>query len=203
VSIVTVPQVAIGQRAILCCTAKGNVLWDCITYLDDDTIRRINDLGGIKAIAISHPHFYTTAVEWAQTFNCPVYYSAEDEEWIMRFAPRVQKLTLQSDSLQNTGGQQVIWKGHELSLLGDEVRIVKTGGHFPGSSVLYWKEAKKLMTADSIFVVPSGLYNVNRPPGTTSFTFMWSYPNSVSRPRHILSTVSPEVRCEGSSVLSN
>ena len=32
--------------------------------LDSATIALINGLGGLKAIAISHPHFYTTMVEW-------------------------------------------------------------------------------------------------------------------------------------------
>lgn len=181
VSIVTVPPVGLGQRAILCCTARGNVLWDCITYIDDDTIRRINELGGISAIAISHPHYFSTAVEWARAFNCPVYYSVEDEEWIMRYGSHVQRdIRLGTESVQHSGAQQILWRGSELDLLSGEVKVVKTGGHFPGSSVMLWKEARKLMVADSIFVVPSGLYNIARPPGTVAFTFMWSYPNFVS-----------------------
>jgi hypothetical protein len=43
------PEFAIGQRALLVCSGSGNVLWDCLALLDD---------------AISHPHFYTTTVEW-------------------------------------------------------------------------------------------------------------------------------------------
>lgn len=73
-----------------------------------------------------------------------------------------------------------LWEGKELNLLGGQVMAVKVGGHFPGSSVLLWKETKKLLVADSVMVVPSGVYHVDRLPGTTSFTFMWSYPNFVS-----------------------
>ena len=164
VSIYTEPQVAIGQRAILCCTNKGNILWDCITYLDDETVQRVNDLGGIEAIVISHPHYYSTCLHWAKAFNCKVYLSAEDSEWIMRSGP-----------------EQVLWKENRLHFLDGEFAVVKVGGHFPGSSVLYWKTPKKLLVADSITVVPSGVYHENRPPKTASFTFMWSYPNFVSR----------------------
>ena len=57
---------AIGQRALLLRTAGGNVLWDCVATLDAATVTAVKALGGIKAIAISHPHFYTTMVEWAQ-----------------------------------------------------------------------------------------------------------------------------------------
>ena len=181
VNIVTVPQVGIGQRAILCCTANGNILWDCITYIDDDTVQRVRELGGIDAIAISHPHYFSTAVEWSQIFNCPVYYSAEDEEWIMRFGPNVQRdVQAGTEDTYHIGARQILWRGPELNLLGGEVKVVKTGGHFPGSSVMLWREARKLMIADSILVVPSGLYNVGRLPGTVAFTFMWSYPNFVS-----------------------
>ncbi len=53
------PKIGIGQYAHLVQTPEGNVLWDCVPYLDDATIKAINDLGGIRAIAISHPHFHT------------------------------------------------------------------------------------------------------------------------------------------------
>src|SRR4051794_28263748 len=35
------PSTAIGQRALLVRTPSGNVLWDMITYLDDDLIRQV------------------------------------------------------------------------------------------------------------------------------------------------------------------
>jgi len=67
IAIRTEPQVAIGQSAFLVRTPEGNVLWDCITYLDDETVEAIKGLGGLKAIAISHPHFFSTHVEYALT----------------------------------------------------------------------------------------------------------------------------------------
>ena len=36
-------KVGIGQRAILIETAQGNVLWDLITFLDDDTIEFVSN----------------------------------------------------------------------------------------------------------------------------------------------------------------
>ncbi len=38
----TEPQFAIGQRALLVQSNAGNVLWDCISYLDDETISSIS-----------------------------------------------------------------------------------------------------------------------------------------------------------------
>ena len=43
--IATQPSFAIGQRALLVQTPHGNVLWDCISYIDDDTISKVNSLG--------------------------------------------------------------------------------------------------------------------------------------------------------------
>jgi hypothetical protein len=72
------PAFAIGQRALLVRTERGNVLWDCIATLDVATISMIKGLGGLKAIAISHPHFYTTMVEWARAFDCPIHLNSVD-----------------------------------------------------------------------------------------------------------------------------
>jgi hypothetical protein len=69
IGIGTQPKFAIGQRALLLCTPEGNILWDCISLIDDATITLINGLGGLHAIAISHPHFYTTLVDWSHAFG--------------------------------------------------------------------------------------------------------------------------------------
>ena len=61
-TIETTPAFGIGQRAILARTPSGNVLWECITLIDDATVDLLNGLGGVQAIAISHPHYYTTIV---------------------------------------------------------------------------------------------------------------------------------------------
>ncbi|GKT88915.1 metallo-beta-lactamase family protein [Colletotrichum tofieldiae] len=162
IAIRTEPQVAIGQRAFLLRSPSGNLLWDCITYLDDETVRRINALGGVAAIVISHPHYFSTALHWAEAFGCAVYVSTEDSEWLTR-----------------RGEAHVLWEGREMEFLNREFLAVKVAGHFPGSSVLLWKSEKKLFVADSVMVVPSGVYHVDRPPGTASFAFMWSYPNMI------------------------
>jgi hypothetical protein len=69
IGIGTQPKFAIGQRALLLCTPEGNILWDCISLIDDSTVTLINGLGGLHAIAISHPHFYTTLVDWSRAFG--------------------------------------------------------------------------------------------------------------------------------------
>lgn len=123
-SIFTLPQFAIGQRAILIETPAGNVLWDCISFLDQDTIDFIKSRGGLKAIAISHPHFYSTHLVWAKEFDCPVYLAKDDTEWLNTTDIQSKRIFFESDV-------QMILPG---------VNMVKLGGHFPGSSVLHWDD---------------------------------------------------------------
>jgi hypothetical protein len=120
IGIGTQPAFAIGQRALLVRTEGGNVLWDCIALVDDATKTIVNSLGGIQAIAISHPHFYTTMVEWSRAFDAPIYLNAADRDWILRPDPAIK-----------------LWEGDTLKLW-DGVTLIRCGGHFPGGSVLHW-----------------------------------------------------------------
>ncbi|GAB1732853.1 hypothetical protein NU195Hw_g2656t1 [Hortaea werneckii] len=163
-SIWTEPKMAIGQRCILIQTDQGNVLWDCITYLDEETTDFIKGKGGLKAIVISHPHYYTTHLDWAKTFDCPVYIAQDDAEWFNRV---------------DREGRRQLFIGDSQNIL-DQTTAIKTGGHFPGSLVLKWQD--KLMIADSFVTVPSALYHIDRLPGTTSYSFMWAVPNMIPLP---------------------
>ncbi|KAI3319261.1 beta-lactamase-like protein [Xylariaceae sp. AK1471] len=168
ISIHTEPKVAIGQRAILIRTPHGNVLWDCITLLDNETIKKINELGGLKAIVISHPHYYSTHLEWARAFDCPVYLAAEDKEWLAQLDSKHQVFVTET----------------ETNVFG--TKVLKLGGHFPGSLILLFDS--RLLIADTLVTTPSGLGSWDtdavgrtreRPQGMNTFVFMWSIPNMV------------------------
>ena len=149
------PHFAIGQRAILVQTPGGNVLWDCIAPLDDATVTLIKGLGGLKAIAISHPHFYTTMVEWSRAFGCPIHLHAADRDWVMR----------KDDAIR-------FWDGDTLQLW-DGVTLVRCGGHFAGGAVLHWKggaDGKGIVCTGDILTVA-----VDR----KWLSFMRSYPNLI------------------------
>jgi ribonuclease HI len=172
VSIVTRPKVAIGQRALLVRTPAGNVLWDCITYLDGETIDRVAALGGISAIAISHPHFYDSMTSWSAAFDdCPVYIHAADAEWVQYPGPGLR-----------------LWEGDSLEVV-PGVTVINTGGHFPGSTVLHWADGAEgrgaLLTGDSITVVSDRRW----------VSFMYSYPNLIPLPdagvRRIVESLQP------------
>jgi len=152
IGIGTQPNFAIGQRALLVLTPHGNVLWDCIAMLDAATVTLIKGLGGLKAIAISHPHFYTTMVEWGRAFDAPIHLHAADQKWIMRPDAAIQ-----------------LWQGDTLPLL-PGVTLIRCGGHFPGGTVLHWaKDGGVLLSADIATVTTDRKF----------LTFMRSYPNFI------------------------
>ncbi len=166
------PSFAIGQRALIIQSKSGNILWDCIPLIDDATAELIKGIGGLKAIAISHPHYYTTMVEWSKAFgDIPVYLHGNDREWVMRHDERIQ-----------------FWDG-ETKPLFDDITLIRCGGHFDGGTVVHWPEGAEgngvLLTGDIIQVVPD-LKHV---------TFMYSYPNAIplsaEKVQRIVNSVEP------------
>ncbi|WP_143309533.1 MBL fold metallo-hydrolase [Chitinophaga vietnamensis] len=152
-AIYSAPGFAIGQRAHLLVTPGGNILWDCIANLDASTIDLIQRLGGIKAIAISHPHYFSTIVEWSHAFNnAPVYVHQLDAQWLGRHDAVIK-----------------LWEGDELPLW-DGVKLLLCGGHFPGANVLYSPAGKgALLVGDVIQIAPD----------LKTVSFMYSYPNFI------------------------
>jgi hypothetical protein len=151
----TNPGFAIGQRALLVPYGGSNLMWDCITLLDDATAEEVERRGGLAAIAISHPHYYSGMVEWAHRFDCPIHLHAADAEWVMRPDPAIRH-----------------WEGDALDL-GHGLTLVRGGGHFPGGAMLHRASgAGELLTGDIIQVIPD----------LTHVGFMWSYPNLVPLP---------------------
>ncbi len=152
------PDFAIGQRALLVQTPQGNMLWDCISLIDGPTRAVVEALGGISAIAISHPHYYSSMVEWASAFDAPIYLHAADREWVMR-----------------PDGHIHFWEGESKSLPGG-LTLVRCGGHFPGGTVLHWPGGADgrgvLLSGDIATVVSDHRY----------VSFMYSYPNLIPLP---------------------
>jgi hypothetical protein len=153
------PSFAIGQRALLLRAPGGNILWDCIPLIDDETVEAVRRLGGISLIAISHPHFYSSMVEWSRAFDAPVLLSAADRSWIARPDPRIE-----------------LWDGDTLKLH-DGVTLIRCGGHFDGAAVLHWPagagERGALLVGDTLMVAQDRRY----------LSFMRSYPNLIPLPR--------------------
>jgi hypothetical protein len=154
----TEPEFAIGQRALLLQSPGGNLLWDCISLLDETSIAEVNVRGGIRAIAISHPHFYSSMVEWAEHFDAQIFLHVKDRQWVMRPA--------------DAGSRIQFWEGTTLPLW-DGLTLINCDGHFEGGTVLHWlagaNDKGALLTGDIITVVQDRRY----------VSFMRSYPNLI------------------------
>jgi glyoxylase-like metal-dependent hydrolase (beta-lactamase superfamily II) len=146
------PPVAIGQRGLIVVTKAGNLLWDPPGYLDDAAVEQVRQLGGLRAVAASHPHFYGAMAEWARAFGADVWVPEADADWVTRPDPAIRT-----------------WQARLPLLPG--VTLVQCGGHFPGSAVVHWADAADgagaLLTGDTIMVTP----------GEDRLTFVWSAPN--------------------------
>lgn len=150
------PQFGIGQRALFLRTPKGNVLWDCLPLLDEAVVETMKAVGGISAIAISHPHYYSSMIEWSRAFGgVPIYLHADDRQWVMR----------PDESI-------VFWDG-EIKELAEGLNLIRCGGHFEGGTVLHWAGGAggkgALFSGDIIQVVADRKH----------VSFMYSYPNHI------------------------
>ena len=169
-SIETTPAFAVGERAFLLEAAGGNILWDCISLIDGPTLAWIQQRGGLAAIAISHPHYYTTMVEWSHAFGgAPIYLHADDRQWVMRADSSIQ-----------------FWQGERLAPV-EGVTLVRGGGHFPGGAMLHWPAGAggrgALLSGDIIQVVPDRRF----------VSFMYSYVNYVPLPANCVRRVAQAV----------
>jgi glyoxylase-like metal-dependent hydrolase (beta-lactamase superfamily II) len=146
----TEPSFAIGQRLLLVPAGSANVMWDCITLIDDDSVRAVEERGGIRAIAISHCHYYSSMVEWSHALGgVPIYVHEDDRGWVLR-PDRVVEY----------------WRGETLDL-GDGLTLIRCGGHFAGGQVLHTGDA--LLSGDIVQVIPDRAW----------VSFMYSYPNLI------------------------
>lgn len=152
------PQIAIGQRALFIPQAGGGVLWDCMPLITDAAIAHIKAHGGLRAIAISHPHFYSSMVDWSEAFGgIPIHLHEANRQYVMRPSPNIRYFS--EDRIE----------------LGQGITVTRAGGHYIGSAALHWpgRDGKGvLMTGDTIMVVPD----------TRWVSFMYSYPNLIPLP---------------------
>jgi glyoxylase-like metal-dependent hydrolase (beta-lactamase superfamily II) len=150
------PGFAIGQRALLVPDKGGCVLWDCVPLASGDAIAQVRALGGLKAIAVSHPHFYGAVADWSEAFSdVPIYLHGDDARWVTRPHRAI-----------------VPWSGDRLEL-SDDITLLRTGGHFAGGTILHWRAGAAgrgaLLTGDVAMVAAD----------RRSLSFMYSYPNYI------------------------
>ena len=153
--ITVTPKVGIGQRGLLVRTPGGNLLWEPQGFVDDAMVEALNALGGVAAIASSHPHLTGASVSISQLFGgIPIYWAADDQRWAGRPDTAI-----------------TVWRDSQVVLPG--LTLVQCGGHFAGSAVLHWAAGADgrgvLLAGDTIRV------NADR----KTLSFMRSYPNLI------------------------
>lgn len=162
------PAFAIGQRALLVRTPAGNVLWDCVSLLDDEARDQISAMGGIAAICMSHPHFYGAHVDIAEEFGARVLIPRADRAWIQRPSERIEFFDEDAEPVPG-------------------VAVARIGGHFDGAAVLHWPAGSDgrgaLLTGDTITVVQDRAW----------VSFMWSYPNLIPLDEATIQTIAARV----------
>jgi glyoxylase-like metal-dependent hydrolase (beta-lactamase superfamily II) len=166
------PSFAIGQRALLLREHDGCVMWDCVPLATPAAVDHVRSLGGLKAIAVSHPHYYGAVADWSEAFGgAPVYLHNDDARWVTR--PHRSIVAWQGDSRR----------------LSDDVTLLRAGGHFAGGTVLHWRTAAEgkgaLFTGDVVMVAMD----------RRSISFMYSFPNYIplnaSAVRRVADAVAP------------
>jgi hypothetical protein len=162
------PGVGIGQRALLVQTEAGNLLWDPNGYLDDDLAAQVEAVGGVAAIAASHPHMFGVQVAWSHRFgNAPVHVNADDQEWVQR-------------------DDAVIRRWREPTEVLPGLTLHRIGGHFPGSAVahLTGRDGRGvLLTGDTVAGTPDEHW----------VSFMRSFPNKVPLSAAVVEKVASRV----------
>ncbi|MDO9378196.1 MAG: hydrolase [Nocardioidaceae bacterium] len=152
--IVVDPGFAIGQRTLLVRTSGGNLLWEPSGVVTERLVEDVRDLGGVAAVAASHPHLVGAAATWAERFDAPFWFNEDDRRW-----------------LRSTDTHVRWWTGHAEVLPG--ITLVQAGGHFPGSAVAHWADGAdgrgELLSGDTLMVGQD----------RASVSFMRSYPNLV------------------------
>jgi hypothetical protein len=153
-AITSEPAVGIGQRALLVQTAEGNLLWDPIGTVTDAAVEQVRELGGLEVVTASHPHMYGVQCAWAEALDARVLVNERDAEWVQRPHERI-----------------ALWDGEVSPLPG--VRLIRFGGHFPGSAMVLWEAGGdgegSLLSGDTI----------QPKPDRRSVSFMRSFPNNI------------------------
>lgn len=150
------PAFGIPQRALFLATDAGNIMWECISLVTPAALDRLHERGGVDMIVVSHPHFYSSMVEWSDALGgVPILLHDADRQWVNR-----------------TSANVTFWTGdsHRLS---PTVCLYRCPGHFPGSTTLHWTAGPAgkqiLLAGDALHVVQDRRH----------VTFMYSVPNYI------------------------
>ncbi|WP_119070919.1 hypothetical protein [Rubrobacter indicoceani] len=131
------PAVGISPSGYLVLSEAGNVAFEGCPFYGEAALAQIKRLGGVDFVSASHPHTYGAVWQLVEHFGSEVAIHRDDLGWATAFG-----VTLPFDeALELAGG----------------LRLLHTGGHFDGHTVmhdagrgiLFIGDAVKLELADS------------------------------------------------------
>jgi glyoxylase-like metal-dependent hydrolase (beta-lactamase superfamily II) len=126
-----------------------------IPLVDAEAVTSVRARGEVRAIAISHPHYYSGMVDWSEALGgVPILLHEADRQWIMRPDPKIE-----------------LWSG-DVREFGGGLTLLRLGGHYPGGTVLHDAGTSTLLSGDIVMVIPDRRF----------VSFMWSYPNLIPLP---------------------
>ena len=121
--------------------------------MTDEAVDALRKAGGVDRIVISHPHFYSSMVEWSDALGgVQILLHEADKAWVRRPSDRIK-----------------YWSG-DLLKLSNDVTLINTAGHFDSSTALHWKRGPRGQT-----LFPGDSPHVTQ--DRKQVTFMHSVPN--------------------------
>ena len=149
------PGFAIGSARSSSLSRDGCVMWDCIPLATREAVDHVSSLGGLRSIAVSHPHYYGAVADWSEA-------SAGCRSICMA--------TIANGSCARTPAS---CRGPGQPQISDDIALVRTGGHFAGGTILHWRAGADgrgaLLTGDIAMVAMD----------RRSLSFMYSFPNYI------------------------
>ena len=125
----TTPALGIGPLGWILRTEHGNVSWEGAGWTSDAALDQIEALGGVRFLSGSHAHVVGS---WWRVAE--------------RFQPEA---VVQSEMLPFAQALAVSWPFGERAELAPGLRLLHTGGHTPGHSVLHWEARRLLFCGDA------------------------------------------------------
>ena len=124
------PSIGIGPCGYLVLQNGGNVAFEGASVYSEAALDKIRRLGGIHYLSASHAHVYGGLWQLAE-----------------RFEPEV---VIHQDALPMAQAFKVSWPFADEAELAPDVRLIHTGGHTPGHTVLYLPEQRLLFCGDAL-----------------------------------------------------
>lgn len=127
------PRFGLDGKGWLIETEVGNVAWECAPHYHPEHLADLRRRGGVAVLGSSHVHGFGALYQLQEAFDPSVVAVGEpDLSWTKAF--------------------RVTWPMDEVHQLAPGLVAHRTGGHFPGHTVLYDERRRLLFCGDALKV---------------------------------------------------